>query len=129
MFSSIEEQKSIRGAAIVSRRTDAEISTYAYLDEFAAVLRKMAGVPAQEKKLRSAAALSLIKKTDKKSKEATWFEQSDAARMVACMAGKLKKERGLKALESLDADEKRAVAAGVGKLVLELQRIEKIIAG
>ena len=117
--------------AATIQRNALEISTYAYLAEFAAVCKSIDDTPREIRMERVQAVREhLIRPADAEAvRAAFWLRTPLAARMVACMSAKLPKERASDALCKFDAFERGTMWVALNKLIGELQLVQKCSQG
>lgn len=117
--------------AATIQRSAQEINTYAYLAEFAEVCRRVDETP-QEIRMERVQAVRdhLVRPADAEAvRAAFWLRSPLAARMVACMAAKLPKERASDALCKFNAFERGTMWNALNKLIGELQIVQKCSQG
>jgi hypothetical protein len=117
--------------AATVQRPPQEINTYAYLAEFAAIHQSIIDTPAEVRMERVQAVRDqLIRPADAEAvRAAFWLRTPLAARMVACMAAKLPRERASDALCKFNAFERGTMWVALNKLIGELQLVQKCSQG
>jgi hypothetical protein len=108
-----------------------EIETAQYLAEFAEVCKRIDDTPVEIRMERvHAVRAGLVRPADAEAvRAAFWLRAPLAARMVACLAAKLPKERASDALCKFNAFERGTMWVALNKLIGELQMLQKCAQG
>lgn len=113
------------------QRSPLEISTSAYLAEFAAVCAEVSRVPEDVRQDRIQALRAIVARpTDVEAmRAAVWLNAPAGARMVAVMSAGLAKDRAMDALSKFDAFERGLVWIALQKLLADLGQVQKCMQG
>lgn len=109
----------------------AELATKALLDDMAAIHAAICATPREVRMERGADAVAAVASlADIEAVRAKfWKDAPLPARMVACMAAGLKKERAGDNLNTFNALERGQVHVALQKLTLQLTQIQRCMAG
>lgn len=117
--------------AVGPRQTKAEAETSAFLAEMDAISAAINATPQDVRMERCAAVLAgIVKPADAEAvRAAYWMRLPLAARMVAVMSARLKKERAHDALRTFNAFERGSMWCSIEKLQAQLAMAQKCCNG